>query len=119
MTRPGDGWIGSALRLRPLPAARRLSIPRPAASGSTFVTSQANHARQTGQLDAAEKAYREILGKLEGQAVSPEHRRSLAGFHHNVGMVAQDRGRLEEAEGWYRKALGTAKDVGDRPEMAR
>ena len=33
-------------------------------------------------------------------------------------MTAQDRGRLDEAEDWYRKALTINEELGDRPGMA-
>ena len=33
-------------------------------------------------------------------------------------MTAQDRGRLDEAEDWYRKSLTINEELGDRPGMA-
>ena len=33
-------------------------------------------------------------------------------------MTAQDRGRLDEAEDWYRKSLAINEELGDRPGMA-
>jgi hypothetical protein len=33
-------------------------------------------------------------------------------------MAAQDRGRLEEAEDWYRKSLAIKEELGNRPGMA-
>ena len=52
---------------------------------------------------------------------SPPHRQQqsdIAAACHNLGIVAQDRGRLEEAEDWYRKSLAIYEDLGDRPGMA-
>ncbi|MEU9955717.1 tetratricopeptide repeat protein, partial [Streptomyces sp. NPDC050982] len=37
---------------------------------------------------------------------------------HQLGIVAQERGRLDEAEDWYRQSLAIAEDLGDRPGMA-
>jgi hypothetical protein len=42
----------------------------------------------------------------------------MAETYHNLGIVAQDRGRLDEAEGWYRKSLTIREKLGDRPGMA-
>ena len=41
-------------------------------------------------------------------------RSSLAGSLHNLGMVAQLRGKLEEAERLYRESLEIKREVGDR-----
>ena len=45
-------------------------------------------------------------------------RRHLATAYHQLGMVAQDRGALDEAEVWYRKSLAINEQLGDRPGMA-
>ena len=37
--------------------------------------------------------------------------------YHQLGMVAQDRGRLGEAEGWYKKSLAISEAL-DQPGMA-
>jgi tetratricopeptide (TPR) repeat protein len=42
----------------------------------------------------------------------------MAGTYHQLGRAAQDRGRLEEAEDWYRKSLAISEELGDRPGMA-
>jgi len=42
----------------------------------------------------------------------------MAITYHQLGMTAQDRGRVDEAEDWYRKSLAISEDVGDRPGMA-
>ena len=39
-----------------------------------------------------------------------------AGYHH-LGMTAHARGRLDEAEDWYRKALDIEEQLDDRPSM--
>ena len=40
------------------------------------------------------------------------------GTYHQLGMTAQDRGRLDEADDWYRKSLAISEELGDRPRMA-
>jgi tetratricopeptide (TPR) repeat protein len=42
----------------------------------------------------------------------------MAGIYHQLGMTAQDRGRLDEAEDWYRKSLTINEELGYRPGMA-
>ena len=38
--------------------------------------------------------------------------------YHQLGMVAQDRGALDDAEAWYKKSLAIKEALGDRPGMA-
>ncbi|MCX4671509.1 tetratricopeptide repeat protein [Streptomyces sp. NBC_01381] len=82
------------------------------------VGSQANRALRAGQLDDAESAYRAILRALEDGHGSPAQRREIAATYHQLGAVAQDRGRLEEAEEWYRKSLTIEEELRNRPGMA-
>jgi tetratricopeptide (TPR) repeat protein len=42
----------------------------------------------------------------------------MASSYHQLGMVAQDRGDLAAAEGWYRKSLEIEEALGNRPGMA-
>jgi tetratricopeptide (TPR) repeat protein len=42
----------------------------------------------------------------------------LAGSYHQIGILAQERGRLAEAEDWYRQSLTIKEELGDRPRMA-
>ena len=42
----------------------------------------------------------------------------MASTYHQLGMTAQDRGRLDEADEWYRKALTIKEELGNRPSMA-
>jgi len=42
---------------------------------------------------------------------------AIAGRYHQLGMVAQGRGRLDEAENWYRKSLAISEELGDQPGM--
>ena len=38
--------------------------------------------------------------------------------YHQLGMTAQARGQLDEADDWYRKALTIKEELGNRPGMA-
>jgi tetratricopeptide (TPR) repeat protein len=42
----------------------------------------------------------------------------MAGTYHQLGMSAHDRGRLDQAEDWYRESLTIKEELGDRPGMA-
>ena len=42
----------------------------------------------------------------------------MAGTYHQLGITAEDRGRLEDAEDWYNRSLAIAEELGDRPAMA-
>ena len=42
----------------------------------------------------------------------------MASTYHQLGMTARDRGRLDEAEEWYRKSLTISEELGNRPDMA-
>jgi tetratricopeptide (TPR) repeat protein len=42
---------------------------------------------------------------------------AIAGRYHQLGMVAQERGQLDEAEDWYRKSLAISEELGDKPGM--
>ena len=42
----------------------------------------------------------------------------MAVSYHELGMVAQDRGRLEEAADWYARSLAIKEELDDRPKMA-
>ena len=45
-------------------------------------------------------------------------RSNIAVTYHQLGITAQDRGRLDEADDWYRKSLTINEELGDRPHMA-
>ena len=42
----------------------------------------------------------------------------MAITYHQLGITAEDQGRLEEAEDWYRQALTIEEELGDRRGMA-
>ena len=79
---------------------------------------QANRQKDAGQPDKAGQTYRRALAYLQDQPGTDRTRGNIAVLYHQLGMAAQDRGRLDEAEDWYRQALAIKEDLGDRPGMA-
>ncbi|MFD8118057.1 CHAT domain-containing tetratricopeptide repeat protein [Streptomyces microflavus] len=80
--------------------------------------SQANRQVEAGKLDDAENTYRTILRALHDQASSSGQRHFIAVSYHQLGMVAQKRGGLGEAEDWYRKSLSIREESRNLPGMA-
>jgi tetratricopeptide (TPR) repeat protein len=74
-----------------------------------FTGAQATRQWKGMRLDEAEHTYRQVLDMLQ-VPVSAEQRSNVAVAQHHLGMIAQLRGRLEEAEDWYHKALRSARD---------
>ena len=70
-----------------------------------LVGEQANSQISAGQLDLAERTYREILQTLQQQPGSPQQQRRLYVSYHQLGRVAQERGNLDDAEDWYRQSM--------------
>lgn len=62
--------------------------------------------RMAGDLDRAERAYRDALGYAE-RLGTPFH-----SFTLNLGLVALERGRIDEAETWFR-------EVADKPRIGQ
>ena len=83
----------------------------------TTVT-QANRQRETGRPDQADQNYRQALAYLQDQPETDWTRDSISVIYHQLGITAQDRGRLDEAYDWYRNSLAIKEAVADRPGMA-
>ena len=79
---------------------------------------QANRQQDAGQLDQAAQTYRHALAYLQDQPETEWTRTSIAATYHPLGITAESRGRLDEADDWYRKALTIFEDLADRPHMA-
>ena len=79
---------------------------------------QADRQLDAGQPDQAAQTHRRALAWLQEQPETEWTRKSIAVACHQLGYIAQDRGRLEEAEDWYRKSLAIKEELGDRPYMA-
>ncbi|NUT47404.1 MAG: tetratricopeptide repeat protein [Saccharothrix sp.] len=84
-----------------------------------LVGAQANRHLQAGNLDAAHTTYTDIAAALDPHPDTEWKRRATAVTYHQLGMVAELRGRLDEAERRYRQSLGIVEELGDRPGMAR
>ena len=69
------------------------------------------------ELDDAEGIARRVLAYLESKD-DPEHHAQVASVQHDLGMVEQGKGRLDEAEEWYQKALETNESQGNEAESA-
>ena len=103
----------------PPPARARTPAARPAGSLWLYTTiHQATRQKDAGQPDQAGQTYRHALAYLQDQPETDWTRGNIAVIYHQLGMTAQDRGRLDEAEDWYRKALTINEELGDRPGMA-
>ena len=84
-----------------------------------FVTSaQAYRQRVRSNLDDAERTSQQILTMLRAQPASPQQQAHLATSYLQLGAIAEDRGRLDEAEDWCRRSLAIKEELGDRPGMA-
>ena len=79
---------------------------------------QATRQKDAGQPDQASRTCQQALAYLQDQPETEWTRGNISVIYQLLGMTAQDRGRLDEAEGWYRKALTIKEDHGDRPSMA-
>ncbi|WP_189841437.1 CHAT domain-containing tetratricopeptide repeat protein [Streptomyces umbrinus] len=84
-----------------------------------FLTgSQAKRQVMAGQLDQAELTYRDTLFTLQLQPTTLQQRGHVAATYHQLGNIALARGRLDEAENWYRQSLTISEDLDTRPGMA-
>jgi tetratricopeptide (TPR) repeat protein len=82
------------------------------------IVEQANWLKEAGQPDQATRAYLQALAYLQDQPESGLTLNNVAVLYHQLGMTAQDLGRLEEAEEWYHKSLAIKESLGNRPDMA-
>jgi tetratricopeptide (TPR) repeat protein len=74
---------------------------------------QANRQMAAGHLDQASQTARRILAWHQNQSATELTRRGISRVYHQLGMIAQRRGRLDEAEGWYRESLAIKEEIGD------
>ncbi|QXJ25890.1 tetratricopeptide repeat protein [Actinomadura graeca] len=83
-----------------------------------LVGDHATRQLNAGLPDQAETTYKKLLHALKQQPATDDQRGLIAVTTHQLGMVAQERGRLEDAETWYRQSLTINEDLGNRPGMA-
>jgi tetratricopeptide (TPR) repeat protein len=79
---------------------------------------QAGRQQTAGQPDQAGQTYRRALAYLQDQPETGWIRGNISVIYHQLGLTAQDRGRLDDAEDWYRKALTINEELGNRPHMS-
>jgi hypothetical protein len=91
--------------------------------GSVFADGQARFAYERARDRGLEVIFRSADPALLGLpcrkslAIDEElgNRPGMAGTYHQLGVTAQQRGRLGEADDWYRKALAIEEELGDLP----
>ena len=79
---------------------------------------QASRQMDAGRLDEAGQTYVRALAYLKDRPATEWTRDRIAVIYHQLGMTAQGRGQLHEAEDWYRKALVISEELSNRPGMA-
>ena len=93
--------------------------PEPAGSLWLYTTiEQASRQMRAGQLDQAGQTYRRALAYLQDQPETEWTRTNISVAYHQLGITAQDRGRLDEAEDWYRRAIHIREELGLRALLA-
>ena len=78
---------------------------------------EAGEAADFGELDLGEDLNRQLLAylaSLPGNAEDPR----VAAVNHQLGVIAQRRSRLEEAEEWFLKSLAIIENGEDQAAMA-
>ncbi|WUH95903.1 tetratricopeptide repeat protein [Streptomyces sp. NBC_00433] len=80
--------------------------------------SQATRDLVAGRLDLAESTYRTVLRGLEQQPAGSSRLHYMSITYHQLGNITQDRGRLDEAEAWYRKSLAIKEELTNRAGSA-
>ena len=114
-----DAWADRILDATAGPGQDPPAAETPAGSLWLYTTiEQANRQRGAGRPDQAGRTYRRALAYLQDQPETGWTRGNISVIYHQLGMAAQARGRLEEAEDWYRKALAIKEELGDRPGMS-
>jgi tetratricopeptide (TPR) repeat protein len=112
-------WADRILAATTGPGKDRPAAETPAGSLWLYITiHQAGSQKTAGQPDRAGQTYRQALVYLQDQPETGWTRSSIAVVYHQLGMTAQDRGRLDEADDWYRKSLTIKEELGNRPGMA-
>jgi tetratricopeptide (TPR) repeat protein len=113
------GWVDRTRLATESPGGAPPSLDTPA--GSLWLNQvgvQADQEVRRGDLDAAERMYLEILEILEAEPESDSTQQRRSVTYHQLGNIAQRRGRRQEAEGWYRRALEIEERLGERADLA-
>jgi tetratricopeptide (TPR) repeat protein len=84
-----------------------------------LVDTQAEDLIRAGQLDAAEATCTEALDLLMAQPQEARDRHSRARLCYQLGRMADQRGRRQDAEQWHRESLAIEEELGNRSGIAR
>ncbi len=82
------------------------------------IIKQGTRQNDAGQPDQAGQTYRQALAYLQDQPETEWTRNTIGAIYHQLGITAQDCGRLDEADDWYRKSLAIFEELSGRPGMA-
>jgi tetratricopeptide (TPR) repeat protein len=95
------------------------AVPGPASSLWLHTAiQQASRQKDAGRPDQAEQTYRQALAYLQDQPETRWTRGTISVTCHQLGLTAQARGLLDEAEDWYRKSLAISEELRDRAGAA-
>jgi len=83
-----------------------------------IIVRQAIRQQKAGKPDQAAQTYQYALAHLQDQPETKRTRINISAIYQGLGNTAVRRGRLDEAEDWYRKSLAIKEQLGDRPSMA-
>jgi tetratricopeptide (TPR) repeat protein len=83
-----------------------------------IVDAQARRHARYFRLDEAEHTHHQLRTWLEAGAPSASSQGSLAATYHSLGIVAQQRGQLDDAKNWYQKSLTVNEELGGTRSMA-
>jgi tetratricopeptide (TPR) repeat protein len=119
-TRGLGGEAGAwADRILDATASEGRAPPEPASSLWLYTTiAQATREMEAGQPGQAGQTYRRALAYLQDQPETEWTRTNISVTYHQLGRAAQDRGRLDEAEDWYRRAVQIREELGLRALLA-
>ncbi|MGV9763567.1 tetratricopeptide repeat protein [Micromonospora tulbaghiae] len=84
----------------------------------TLMRAEAANDANDHRLDAADRSCQRLHEILTDQPESAERSAWLASVYHQLGIVAQRRGRLDEAQYWYCQAQDTGTRLTDRWGLA-
>ncbi|NDU77729.1 tetratricopeptide repeat protein, partial [Actinomadura sp. DSM 109109] len=113
------GWVDRAQHILEDPPGTPPRLDTPAgALWALFTHNQANRHLTAGQITQAEDTYRTLLDALQHLPETDHTRASTGVLYHQFGRIAQERGKLDEAERWYRLSCEIKEQLRDRPGTA-
>lgn len=113
-----DAWANCVLAATESPGQDTPVAPPARSLWLYTITAQATRQKDAGQPGQAAQTYLRALAYLQDQPETDSTQANVSVLYHQLGMTAQDRGRLDDAESWYRKALTIDEELGSRPGMA-